>query len=411
MRALLKEIAIPFEGARQTPRLLLLPLLTGSRLIASFLLRKTARGVKLGWTAAMNLDAPPAKAAPAAREQDDSHPDNDSAGKSAVGAAKGSGRASRAAADDAIERIGLGCLILLFAGVVIAGLVWLFMWLVWPYIAPYAPAAAAVLAVAWVIAAWMIAPPQQETATRNDQEKSAGEKDEESEQDRFTRGLVRFVVAAVHNASPEHMGVHIAELLERLQQEGRNFDGWDQARLREWCTAAGIPVSRNVRAKGKGPTWGVRADELQQAFGTSLEEALKALSRPAPRGPAGGPPATPSRPRTRAPSPASPHPPSRPPSLPRSALLPCPTSRPFPTPPLTRSHDPVPWRRRRHLHPHLPGHLPFISAPSTGCRHPRLRPVDTTSAAAGPRPGGTVTGGEKEPLPVPGYALCPLRSR
>ncbi|MEU4077548.1 hypothetical protein [Streptomyces venezuelae] len=294
MRALLREIAVPFEGARQTPRLLLLPLLTGSRLIASFLLRRAARGVKLGWTAAMNLDAPPSKAAPAVREQDGA-PDDDSAVKSATGTVKASGKATRAAADDAIERVGLGCLILLFAGVVIAGLIWLFMWLVWPYIAPYAPVGGAVLAVAWVIAAWMIAPPPQETTTRNDHEKSAGEQEEESEQDRFTRLLARFVVAAVRDAAPEHMGVHISELLGRLQQESRGFEGWEQVQLREFCTAAGIPVSRNVRAKGKGPTWGVRADELQEAFGTSLDEALETLARPAPRAPSEEPPATPAQ--------------------------------------------------------------------------------------------------------------------
>ncbi|MET9779334.1 hypothetical protein ABZ023_34695 [Streptomyces sp. NPDC006367] len=295
MRRLLKEIAVPFEGVRQTPRLLLLPLLTGSRLIASFLLRRAARGVKLGWAAAMNLDAPPTKAVPAAREQDGAPADDDSAVKPASGAAKVSGKATRAAADDAIERIGLGCLILLFAGVVIAGLIWLFMWLVWPYIAAYVPVAAAVLAVAWVITAWMIAPPPQETTTQNDHEKSAGEQDEESEQDRFARLLARFVVAAVRDAAPEYMGVHISELLGRLQQEARGFEGWEQLQLREWCTAAGIPVSRNVRAKGKGPTWGVRADELQEAFGTSLDEALEALARPAPRPPSEGPPVTPAQ--------------------------------------------------------------------------------------------------------------------
>ncbi|MFE7485046.1 hypothetical protein [Streptomyces sp. NPDC057552] len=293
MKALLKELAVPFEDFRQTPRLLLLPLLTGSRLITSFLLRRTALVIKLVWTAAMNLDAPPAKAAPAEREQDDAPAADDATSKSAAGTARASGKEVRAAADDAIERIGLGCLILLFAGVVIGGIIWLFMWLVWPHIAAYAPVAAAVLSVAWVIAAWMIAPPPPETTTRNDHENSAGEQDEESEPDRFARGLGRFIVAAVRDAAPAHMGVHIAELLERLQQEQRNFDDWDQARLREWCTAAGIPVSRNVRAKGKGPTWGVRADELQKAFNTSLDEAVEALSRPAPRAPSEGPPATP----------------------------------------------------------------------------------------------------------------------
>ncbi|MFJ4700581.1 hypothetical protein ACIP5N_21620 [Streptomyces sp. NPDC088768] len=323
MRALLKELAVPFEDFRQTPRLLLLPLMTGSRLIASFLLRRAALAVKLVWTEAMNFKAPPAKAAPAEREQDDASA-ADSTGRTAAGVAEASGKEARAAADDAIERIGLGCLILLFVGVIVAGLIWLFMWLVWPHIAAYAPVASAVLVGAWVVTAWMIAPPVQETITRNDHENSAGEQAEESEPDRLARGLARFIVAAVRDAAPAHMGVHIAELLERLQQEERNFDDWDQTRLREWCTAAGIPVSRNVRAKGKGPTWGVRADELQQAFNTSLDEAVEVLSRPVPRASSEGAPAGPvqaedgapvaplTAPPARAPVPAAPSAPVQP---------------------------------------------------------------------------------------------------
>jgi hypothetical protein len=295
MKALLKEISIPFQGGRQTPRLLLLPLLTGSRLIASFLLRRVARVVKLGWTAAMNLDAPPAKAAPAAPEQGGEPADDGSASRSGPSTTKVSKKTARASSDDAIERVGLGCLIILFAAVVIAGVIWLFMWLAWPYIAPFMPISGAVLGVVWVIAAWMIAPPPQETTTQNDHEKSAGEQSQESDQDRLTRRLARFIVAAVREAAPEHMGVHIAELLERLQKEARGFDDWEQLQLREWCTAVGIPVSRNVRAKGKGPTWGVRADELQEAFGTSLDEAIEALSRPVIPASSEGPAAAPVR--------------------------------------------------------------------------------------------------------------------
>ncbi|WP_053725234.1 hypothetical protein [Streptomyces sp. WM6378] len=292
MKELLREISIPFQDGRQAPRLLLLPLLTGSRLIASFLLRRVGRVVKLGWTAAMNLDAPPAKTAPAEQKQGDESAGDGSAGTPGPSTVKVSKKAARVATDDAIERVGLGCLIILFAGVVVAGLIWLFMWLAWPYIAPYVPMGGAVLGVVWVIAAWMIAPPLQETTTQNDHEKSTGEHTQESDQD-LARRLVRFIVAAVLDAAPKHMGVHIAELLERLQTEAKGFGDWDQAQLREWCTAAGIPVSKNVRAKGKGPTWGVRADELQAAFGTSLEEALKALTRPVLPTPSEGPPATP----------------------------------------------------------------------------------------------------------------------
>lgn len=293
MKALLREVSTPFQGSKQAPRLLLIPLFTGSRLIAAFLLRRLGRVIKLGWTAAMNLDAPPAKGTATAQEQDGDPANDASANGSGPRTTKVAKQAARAATDDVIERVGLGCLIILFAVAVIAGIIWLFMWLAWPYIAPFASTGAAVLGVLWVVAAWMIAPPLQETTTRNDHEKCAGEQGQESDQDRFTRGLVRFIVAAVRDAVPEHKGVHIAELLERLQKEARGFDTWDQPQLREWCTAAGIPVSKNVRVNGKGPTWGVRDDELQKAFGTSLNEALKTLARPATPVSSQGPPATP----------------------------------------------------------------------------------------------------------------------
>ncbi|MFI6277919.1 hypothetical protein [Streptomyces sp. NPDC050988] len=305
MKALLKEVSVPFKGVRQAPRLLLLPLLTGSRLIASFLLRGLGRVLKLGWSAAMNLDTPPAQSAPTATGQDGGPASESGPSTTEVGK-----KAARAASDDTIERVGLGCLIILFAVAVIAGLIWLFMWLAWPYIAPFVPIGSAVLAVVWIIAAWMIAPPVQESTTQNDHEKPAGEQYQETEQERFTRGLVRFIVAAVRDAAPEHMGVHIAELLDRLQKEAHGFDNWEQLQLREWCTAAGIPVSRNVRAKGKGPTWGVRADELQEAFGTSLDEAVETLSRPATAPPSEGPSATPDQPEENSPATPLPAPPT-----------------------------------------------------------------------------------------------------
>ncbi|MFB6984416.1 hypothetical protein [Streptomyces sp. NPDC056304] len=281
-------MGIPFRGSRQAPRLLLVPLVTGSHLIASFLLRKVALVVKLGWTAAMNLDATPAKG------QESAPGDDGAAAAGPVMSTTRSGKkATKAAAGDEIERLGVGCLIILAAVAALAGIGWLFMWLAWPYIAPFAPVGAAVLTVLWVIAAWMIAPPLQESTTRNDHEKSAGEQGKESDQDRVARGLARFIVVAVRDAAAEHKGVHIAELLERLQTEQRGFDTWDQPKLRAWCTAAGIPVSKNVRAKGKGPTWGVRVDELQEAFGTSLDEALETLARPVTPASSRAPAATP----------------------------------------------------------------------------------------------------------------------
>ncbi|MEO3976809.1 hypothetical protein [Streptomyces sp. CAU 1734] len=277
MKALLRQLGIPFSGSGQALRLLL----TGSRLIVSVLLRRLARVVTLGWRAAMGLGAPP----PAQEKGTGPADAGSAAGEGVPGTAAG----RRVAAGDAVERVGLGCMIVTVALVVLAGLLWLFWWLAWPRIAPIAPVGGIVLAAVWIAVAWMVAPPVPEAATQNDHEMSAGEQGPESAEQRFARQLVLFVVAAVRDAEPDYKGVHIAELLERLQAEAHGFGPWDQTRLREWCIAAGIPVSRTLRAKGKGPTWGVRAGELREAFGTSLDEALEALAEPLGPAPAGPP--------------------------------------------------------------------------------------------------------------------------
>ncbi|MFF0626750.1 hypothetical protein [Streptomyces sp. NPDC004296] len=299
MKTLLREISIPFRGGKETALLFL----AGSRVIASFLLRAVGRAVKRGWAAAMQIDttppAAPAKNASAAKAADAGGAEHGNRGTGAdepdpKTAKKTTKKANGTPADDAIERIGAGCLIVLFAAVVTVGLIWLAVWFGWPYVAPYAQWIVGGLAVVWIIAAWTVAPPREEATAQNDHEKSAGEQHQEPDHERATRDLIRFIVAAVIAADAEgHKGVHVAELLQRLQGEAQGFDTWDVAGLRGWCTAAGIPVNKNVRAKGKGPTWGVRSDELQQAFGTPLNQALEALSLPAAPGPAGGAPAAP----------------------------------------------------------------------------------------------------------------------
>ncbi|MFD6329202.1 hypothetical protein ACFWGI_06435 [Streptomyces niveus] len=372
MKTLLRHLSFPFQGIKQAPRVLFLSLLTGSFHLALFLLRGLARAVRLGWTAAMHLDTPRGRGlGPAPAD-----------GGSAPSAAK-SGRkpAAGPAADDVIERVGLGCLIILGVVVATGAMAWLFMWLAWPRIAPFAPRIAAVLAGAWIVAAWMAAPPAQNRTTLNDHKKWAGEHDQESDQDHFNRELVRFIVAAVRDAAANgHKGVHIAELLERLWAEARGFDSWGQARLREWCKAAGVPVARNVRAKGKGPTWGVRDDELRMALGTSLNEALEALAQPAPAGPAAGP----ARAEVN-----SPVPPPVKAHVPAGHGTPAHShaeAAPGPSPDASVEQGPVGGRCRLHLRP--PGHLPSVAPPSTGRRQPRRLPPSPIHGQPGAEDGG-----------------------
>ncbi|MEU1800878.1 hypothetical protein [Streptomyces sp. NPDC019937] len=181
---------------------------------------------------------------------------------------------------DRLERAGIAALMLLIAWAALGPLA------AWAagVVAPYVPVAGGLLIAAWVLAAVVVAPPE-ETATENDQEKFAGERNAETadpvENHRGTeRWLVRLVLVGVRDAVADgRKGVHLATLLESADTD------WDVATLRQHCEHFGIPTKKiNIRGQGSA-TWGVHVDQLEEVLGGSVEAALAALDAT----PTGGP--------------------------------------------------------------------------------------------------------------------------
>jgi hypothetical protein len=156
----------------------------------------------------------------------------------------------------------------------------------------YVPFLAGGAAVAWVVAAW-VAAPRREPTTCNDHEQWAGEQRPETDPHHGARAIARAVITAVADADRDgYKGVHLAELLDQLRADELT-QADEVSQLRAWLETVGIPTNRNLKRDGKGPTWGVRVDELAAALGRPLRDALRALDQtpaeaaPEPPGPAG----------------------------------------------------------------------------------------------------------------------------
>ncbi|WP_086860362.1 hypothetical protein, partial [Streptomyces milbemycinicus] len=246
MRGLLRELAIPFQGSKETFQLFL----TGSRLIVQYVVDAVFKGLR-AWIG-LFLDT------------DEKGHRRTSAGDSCA--------------------IGFLALFILLAVLGLLGvLAWFF---VVPYAAPYMPVVVVVVAAGWVVVAFtavFAATPRLETPTPNDHEKSAGEKDRGAD---AVRTVVAFTVEAVAMAEGEGLqGVHIADLLDRLKAKNWGFQGWDVPRLRKWCQAAGFPVTK-TKVGTASPTWGIRADQLIAVVEMPLLDYLGTLDRTPLRAPA-----------------------------------------------------------------------------------------------------------------------------
>ncbi|MEV4506667.1 hypothetical protein [Streptomyces klenkii] len=291
MKRLLHEIAIPFQGSKEAVQLFL----AGSRVMTIYLLRCLAKGIKFGWAAAMQLDAAPPQDATVENGTNSKRTDVRS-----VGGGKGkpgshrSKRPGGASADGRFSAFMVALLVVFIVlGVAVTGiaLVWYFAA---QYVANYAQWIAVILMAVWTVAAWIVAPPISTPEPDGDHEDSSGDQHDEDPEEQFDLALASFIVSAVVDADREgHKGVHLTELLQRLKTEKQGFEAWDTTRLRAWCTTTEIPFDRGVRAKGKGPTWGVRADQLEQALEVPLREASATLPQHLARARAAGDSAAP----------------------------------------------------------------------------------------------------------------------
>ncbi|MEV7842322.1 hypothetical protein AB0O77_34765, partial [Streptomyces albidoflavus] len=140
---------------------------------------------------------------------------------------------------------------------------------VWPLVAPHLAVLAAwrgVIAsgitVAWMAAAWMVAPAPPAAPVEDDQE----DDQEEAPADLLARHVLERLAELAAAGRP---GTHVTALISSAEESGLLAPGaMDKTRMREWLTASGIPVTKSVKV-AKAVDFGVRVDRVTEALGMS----------------------------------------------------------------------------------------------------------------------------------------------
>ncbi|MEV6810184.1 hypothetical protein [Streptomyces sp. NPDC051132] len=211
---------------------------------------------------------------------------------------------------------------LAIAGMLAAGALGTVGTLAWPHLWPYvqmlAPWRGLILTVgglAWMTAAWMVAPPlpvaeapaeevdEPGEFADEDLEEGEGPADEPTVSDR----LARHVLAALAELeSAGKSGVHVSALIASAEEAQILAPGtFDKAGMRRWLEASGLPVTKSVKVQGD-VDYGVRVDRVTEALGMGPAEALARLAgggaQTAPPAPATAPAQAPAEAPTVAPA-------------------------------------------------------------------------------------------------------------
>ncbi|MFP3119858.1 hypothetical protein [Streptomyces sp. Iso 434] len=165
---------------------------------------------------------------------------------------------------------------------------------VWPLVAPHLAALAAwrgVIAsgitVAWMAAAWMVAP----APTTAPVEEAVEEAEEEVEEAASPADLLaRHVLEQLAELEAAgRRGVHVTALISSAEEAGLLAPGaMDKTRMRAWLPASGIPVTKSVKVRGD-VDYGLSIAHVTKALGMSPGEALRRLSGEAPATPVEAP--------------------------------------------------------------------------------------------------------------------------
>ncbi|WP_008409288.1 MULTISPECIES: hypothetical protein [Streptomyces] len=157
---------------------------------------------------------------------------------------------------------------------------------VWPLVAPHLAALAAwrgVIAsgitVAWMAAAWMVAPAPPAAPVEEDQEAEEDQEEAASPADLLARHVLG-QLAELEAAG--RRGVHVTALISSAEEAGLLAPGaMDKAAMRAWLPASGIPVTKSVKVRGD-VDFGLSVAHVTAALGMSPGEALRRLSGEAP---------------------------------------------------------------------------------------------------------------------------------
>ncbi|WP_030606249.1 hypothetical protein [Streptomyces achromogenes] len=231
---------------------------------------------------------------------------------------------------------------LAIAGMLATGALGTAVTLAWPHVVPYlqmlAPWRGVILTVgglAWMAAAWMVAPPPAPAEApaeevdgqevdeleaedhgvdgdaefaEEDPEEGEGPADEPAET--MSVRLARHVLgelAALESAGKS--AIHVTALIASAEKaEILAPQSLDKGGMRRWLEASGLPVTKSVKVGGT-VDYGVRVDRVREALGMGPGEALARLlgggARTAPPAPAETPVSTPVPAPAEAPLPAA----------------------------------------------------------------------------------------------------------
>jgi hypothetical protein len=165
---------------------------------------------------------------------------------------------------------------LAFGGILAAGAAGTLGSAAWPYLqqlAPWRGVIAGVGGLAWMVAAWMVAPPP--TA---DEEKNQEHEDVQDENEGLSPGdlLGRHVLEQlVELEKQDRPGLHVTALITSAEAAGILAPGaMDKTAMRAWLKATKLPVTKSVKVQGS-VDYGVRLDRVREALGMGPVEALE----------------------------------------------------------------------------------------------------------------------------------------
>ncbi|MDX3064002.1 hypothetical protein PV518_17735 [Streptomyces sp. ND04-05B] len=164
-------------------------------------------------------------------------------------------------------------------------------------LAPWQPVIVSVGGLAWMAAAWMVAPPPEPVPGEDAevQEQEDGQDDAVDEADRGTALLLHVVGALAAAESAGRAGLHLDAVLESAVEAGLLAEGTELPVMRAWVEATGLPVADKVgyRIDGKPVT---RVGFKIAAVTEALEMTPTALLATRSETPAGEAPAAAVRP-------------------------------------------------------------------------------------------------------------------
>ncbi|MFE2230930.1 hypothetical protein [Streptomyces kronopolitis] len=165
-------------------------------------------------------------------------------------------------------------------GVLAAGALGTVSALVWPYVqllAPWRGVLVTVGGLAWMVAAWMVAPSPApvEDGDQEQTDSDVATAKKETAADALARHVLACLAELDEHGKP---GLHVSALITSAEADGLLAPGaMDKTAMRAWLDASGFPVTKSVKVQGS-VDYGLRVDRVSEALGMPPAQALEHLS-------------------------------------------------------------------------------------------------------------------------------------